>query len=228
MSLATESPMPSSLASRPASLVLYLIRHGETTYNAEGRIQGQSDAPLSDLGHRQSQAAAESLAALPVEAVYSSPLSRAMETARRIAEKHRLTVQTDPRLMELNAGVFERRLRSELADAYPTELAQWLGGDEDFVIPGGESRRQLTVRGCEAIRLIASAGHREVVVVAHGGLLSATLRSLLNMEQPLPPFSLQNGSITRVTVDDRGQFALVSLNEVEHLRMIGISDGGDL
>jgi probable phosphoglycerate mutase len=212
----------------PSSLILYLIRHGETTYNAEGRIQGQSDAPLSELGRRQSQAVAEALAALPIEAVYSSPLSRALETARQIAAKHGLAVQTDPRLMELNAGVFEGRLRSELADLYPTELAQWLGGDEDFVIPGGESRRQLTVRGCEALRAIAAAGHHEVVVVTHGGLLSVTLRSLLKMSQPLPPFSLQNGSITRVTVDERSQFALVSLNAIEHLREAGLSGGGDL
>jgi broad specificity phosphatase PhoE len=209
-------------------VLLHLVRHGETTYNAEGRIQGQSDAPLSDLGRRQSLAVAESLAALPIEAVYSSPLSRALETARQIALELGLAVETDPRLMELNAGVFEGRLRSDLANIYPAELAQWLGGDEDFLIPEGESRRRLTVRGCEVIRAIASAGHRQIVVVTHGGLLSVTLRSLLNMSQPLPPFSLQNGSITRLTVDDRGQFALVSLNEVEHLRNAGLSRGGDL
>ena len=193
------------------NVLLYLVRHGETTYNAEGRIQGQSDARLSDLGRRQSQAVAESLAALPIEAVYASPLRRALETARYIAEMHGLTIQPDPRLMELDAGVFEGRLQSELAAVHPTELAQWLGGDEDFAIPGGESRRQLMLRGCEAIRAIASAGHREVVVVSHGGLISVVLRSLLKLSQPLPPFSLENGSITQVAVDDRGQFTLISL-----------------
>ena len=210
------------------TVLLYLVRHGETTFNAEGRIQGQADAPLSELGRRQSQAVAEVLAALPVEAVYSSPLSRALLTARRIAETHGLIVQTDPRLMELNAGAFQGRLRSELANIYPAELAQWLGGDEDFVIPGGESRRQLTIRGCEVLRGIAAAGHREAVVVTHGGLLSVALRSLLGLRDPLPPFSLRNGSITRVAIDERGQFSLVALNEVEHLRDVGISSGGDL
>ena len=169
-------------------MLLYLIRHGESTFNAEGRIQGQTDAPLSELGRRQSQAVADALAMRPIEVVYSSPLRRALETAQPIADRHGLTVHADPRLMELNAGVFEGQLRSELAATCPVELARWLGGDEDFAIPGGESRRQLMQRGCEAIRSIAAAGHREVVVVTHGGLLSVTLRALLNMPQPLPPF----------------------------------------
>jgi len=209
-------------------MVLYLVRHGETTYNAEGRIQGQSDAPLSALGHRQSRAVAEALSTTAIEAIYSSPLRRALESAAPIAERLGLPVRADPRLMELDAGLFEGRLRSELATEYAAELARWLSGDDDFAIPGGESRRQLAHRGCEALRAIAAAGHRQAVIVTHGGLLSATLRTLLSLPQPLPPFSLQNGSITRVTADDRGQLALLSLNDIEHLRAIGLSGSGDL
>jgi probable phosphoglycerate mutase len=208
--------------------MLYLIRHGESTYNAEGRIQGQSDVALSELGRRQSAAVAEALATVPIDAVYSSPLHRAMETAQAIAAPHGLPVQSDPRLMEIDVGVFQDRLRSELADAYPLEFARWLGGDEDFAIPGGESRRQLANRGCAAIRSIIAAGHCHAVVVTHGGLLSATLRTLLDMSEPLPPFSLQNGSITRVSVDPQGQCRLSTLNDVDHLRAVGVSRGGDL
>jgi broad specificity phosphatase PhoE len=208
--------------------MLYLVRHGESTFNAEGRIQGQAEAPLSELGRRQSLAVADVLAVMPIEAIYSSPLRRALETAECIAAGCRLTVETDPRLKELDAGVFEGKLRSDLAAAYPAELARWLGGDEDFAIPGGESRRQLARRGCDAFRSIVAAGHMQVVVVTHGGLLSATLRELLDMPQPLPPFSLKNGSITRLLVDAQGRFSLVELNNIEHLRAIGASRGGDL
>lgn len=209
-------------------MLLYLIRHGESTYNVEERIQGQSDVPLSDLGRRQGQAVAEALAAAPIEAVYSSPLCRARDTALPIANRHGLQVRTDPRLMELNVGVFANRLRSDLADEYPAELARWLGGDEDFVIPSGESRRQLTQRGCEAIHSIVAAGHSEAVIVTHGGLLSVALRRLLNLTEPLPPFALQNGSITRIAVDADGRFSLVVLNEIEHLCDIGVTHSGDL
>jgi 2,3-bisphosphoglycerate-dependent phosphoglycerate mutase len=210
-------------------MLLYLIRHGETLSNAERRIQGQSDVPLSELGRRQGKAVGEALAAAPLDAVYSSPLSRALETAQAIAERHRLSVQTDPRLMELSAGVFQGKLLSELGEETAAELKRWLrGGDDEFLIPGGESRRQLTQRGCEAIRAIVRAGHREAAVVSHGGLMSATLRALLDLPQPLPPFSLQNGSITKLAVDEQGQFSLAALNDVEHLRGVGAPRGGVL
>ncbi len=154
-------------------MLFHLVRHGETTYNAEGRIQGQSDAPLSTLGRRQSEAVASALAIVSVEAIYSSPLRRAMETAQYVADRLQLPIETDRRLMELDAGVFEGRLRSDLTVDFPQELARWLGGDDDFAIPTGESRRELAERGCAALRAIAAAGHREVAVVTHGGLLSA-------------------------------------------------------
>ena len=130
--------------------------------------------------------------------------------------------------MELDAGQFQGRLRSELADIFPQELNRWLSGDEDFAIPGGESRRQLAERGSAALRDIAAAAYRQVVVVTHGGLLSATLGSLLHLPRPMPPFAFQNGSITRVTADDHGQFTMVAFNEIEHLRDLGVSRGGDL
>jgi broad specificity phosphatase PhoE len=209
-------------------MLLYLVRHGESTYNAEGRIQGQADVPLSELGRRQSEAVAEALRAQPVDAVYSSPLRRALETARLIAAPHNLLVRTDARLAELNVGVFQDRLRSELAETHPTELARWLDGDEDFAIPGGESRRQLAERGCAALRAIAAAGDSSAVVVTHGGLLSATLRSLLDLPQALPPFSLHNGGISRLSVDAQGRLTLLALNETEHLKCVGFFPGGEL
>ncbi len=207
---------------------LYLIRHGESTYNAEGRIQGQSDVPLSELGRRQSRAVAEAMADVPADAVYSSPLQRALAVAKDIAAEHGLPVRTDPKLKEICVGVFQDRLRSELEAEYPDDLARWLSGDEDFAIPGGESRRQLADRGCEAIRLIAANGHRTAVVVAHGGVLVATLRRLIDLPRPLSPFSLRNCSITKLTADGQGRFCLESLDEVEHLQRVGVSQGKDL
>ncbi|MEN6405418.1 MAG: histidine phosphatase family protein [Thermoguttaceae bacterium] len=198
----------------------YLIRHGETVFNAESRIQGQSDAPLSELGHRQAEAVAAALADAPVDAIFASPLRRALETARYLAVRLSLPIRTDPRLMELNAGVFEGRLCAELEAENSPEFVGWLAGGDDFVIPGGESRSQLADRGCDALRSLAAEGHRTTVVVTHGGWLSATLKSLLCLPQPLPPFAFQNGSITRLAVDPQGRFSLLALNETGHLRAI--------
>ncbi len=133
-------------------MFLYCVRHGESTYNAEGRLQGQSDVPrLSPLGRRQSEAAAAALAHLPIEAVYASPLRRAMETAEIIAGLLRLEIRPEPRLKEINVGLFQDKLRSELEGLCPRELDAWLSGDPDYAIPGGESRRQLAQRGREAL-----------------------------------------------------------------------------
>jgi len=182
-------------------MLIYCVRHGESVYNAEGRIQGQSDVPLSDLGLRQSQAIARALAELPIEAVYSSPLRRAMQTAEPLAACLGLVVQTDPRLMEINAGVFQHRLRAELPDLFPEAYSRWL-----------------------------SSGHQHVVVVTHGGLLAGALKALLGIPAERHPFVFHNGSITRLELADGcpEQVKLLSLNETEHLRALGPSGCGDL
>lgn len=208
-------------------MLLYCVRHGESAYNAENRIQGQSDVPLSPLGCRQSEALAAALAGHPIEAVYSSPLRRARETAEPIARRLGLTVETDPRLMELDAGLFQGQLRTELDKLYPAELAAWLSGDMDFTIPGGESRRMLMLRGEAALRDIAARGHRQAVVVAHGGLLTVAFKALLTDPPAMHPFALQNGSISRLEIDGNSA-RLLSLSEVDHLIGVGLAGSGDL
>ena len=208
-------------------MLLYCIRHGESTYNAEGRIQGQSDVPLSELGRRQGEAVAAALRCEGIEMIYSSPLRRAMQTAEPLADALGLEVCTDRRLMEVHAGVFQEELRSRLETLYPEELAQWLSGDPDFAIPGGESRRDLMRRGQEAFEAFRRADHLRAVVVTHGGLLAAALKSLLEIPAERHPFVLQNGSITRLEMTN-GQVKLLSLGQTEHLRDIGVARAGDL
>lgn len=201
-------------------MLIYCVRHGESAYNAEGRIQGQSNVPLSALGLRQAQAVLHALAQLPIDAVYASPLSRALETARPIAESLKLPIHTDERLMEINAGVFQDRLRSELADVYPQEYARWKSPDPDFRIPGGESRRDLMVRSKAAFEAIHDAGHQQALVVAHGGSLTAAFKALVDVPAERNPFSLYNGSISILRWESDVQ--LLTLNQIDHLRAGGI------
>lgn len=207
---------------------LYFVRHGQSTYNAEGRVQGQSDVPLSELGRRQGEAVAQWLAGVPVDAIYSSPLRRAMETTEAIARVHRLPIRTDDRLKELNAGVFQDKLRSKLWDLYPEQMARWTSGDPDFVIPGGESCRQLARRGCEVLEEIAAAGHRHAVVVAHGRLLLVTLSALLAPSDGKDLAPLENGAISIVQYQPNAGFRLVQWNRVDHLTSVGLGGSGDL
>jgi len=208
-------------------MLFYCVRHGQSRFNAEGRIQGQSDSGLSDLGQRQSLAVAEVLRAEAIDALYCSPLQRAMETAQPIAAALGLPIQTDRRLMEINAGVLQNQLRAELERRYPEVMARWQSGDPDYRFPGGESRRDLMRRGGEAFAAIREAGHRGVVVVAHGGLLVAAIKALVGIPPQESPFSLDNCSITRLEWS-ADQIRLVSVNEIAHLAAIGLGTKGEL
>jgi probable phosphoglycerate mutase len=197
-------------------MLLYCIRHGETTYNAEGRIQGRLDTHLSPLGKKQTEAVARALRNEPIEVVYASPLTRAVETARPLAAALGKPLKTDDRLMELNAGVFQTLLPAEMAERYPEATARWQSHDPDFQIPGGESRRQLMQRGGEALDEILRADHDVAAVVAHGGLLTAAFKQLLGIPAQRSPFMLYNGSIS--VLEFKTQVRLLELNRIDHLR----------
>lgn len=197
-------------------MLLYCIRHGETTFNAEGRIQGQLDTPLSPLGRTQAACIAKALAGAGVEILFSSPLSRAFETARPIAAACRVDIRTDDRLKELNAGVFQNLLPTEMAERYPEETQRWKRHDPDYRMPGGESRRDLVERGTAVFRDILAANVRIAAVVAHGGLITAAFKGLLGIAPESRPFMLYNGSISRIDTSDH--LRLLTLNEIEHLR----------
>jgi broad specificity phosphatase PhoE len=207
-------------------MLLFCIRHGETEFNAAGRIQGQLDSPLSELGYRQCAAAADALVSVPIDAVYSSPLLRAAESARIIAERLNVEVRFDDRLKEINAGVFQGRCWAEIDEVYPDEAKRWRTQDPDFCIPQGESRRLLMTRAFAALSDIKAAGHQQVVVVAHGGSLSAAFKALLEIPAERNPFSLQNGSITRIAWGDGG-VKMLSLNQIDHLHDLA-RGGGEL
>ena len=198
-------------------MILYLIRHGESTYNAEGRIQGQSDPELSELGRRQASAVARRLADEPIEAVYASPLRRASQTAELVAAARNIKLHFDRRLMEVDAGEFGDRMRDEVMRQFPGAIPQWRSGSLDFVFPGGESRKQLIERGQEAFLEIAKFNHEQVAVASHGGLLLAAMKAVLGLASDAPPRELDNASITQLRIEPDGRAELVDFNNVDHL-----------
>jgi broad specificity phosphatase PhoE len=204
---------------------LFCVRHGETLFNFAGRIQGQLDSQLSPLGRRQCQAVAEALGALAIDAVISSPLSRARESAQAIADQLKLSVEIEPRLMEINAGVFQGLSWDDIDQQFPAEAVRWRSQDPDYRIPAGESRRDLMARAREAFCAIRESGYRQAIVVAHGGSLSAAFKALLEIPATRNPFTLGNGSISTVVWEK--DFKLLTLNETGHLRDAR-SGGGDL
>lgn len=138
----------------------YFLRHGETTWNAIGRTQGQLDAPLSDLGRRQAVDAAEILRGEPVERIVASPLSRARETAEAAAAALGLSVDFDDELMEFHAGEWQGEYRSE-------NIRPYFAGEMNP--PGGEAYADFAARAWRAIRRAVARGPN-TLIVCHGGL----------------------------------------------------------
>ncbi len=210
------------------SMLQILIRHGESLSNREGRVQGQADVKLSDTGRQQATAVAswcksQSFQKKSCE-LWSSPLCRARETANVIGTAIGLSAQIEDKLVELNAGVFQGHLWDDLADRFPEDVAQWRSGDVDFQIPGGESRRQLAERGRHALQSLSCRPVDSMVIVAHGGVLTAALGLLVGREHPLlanvveRPFTrlpaLGNCSVSQLKWPGP---ELLSFNQMDHL-----------
>lgn len=165
----------------------YLVRHGQSVSNSAGRVQGREDVPLSPLGMQQAatMAAWAREIAVEVEEIWSSPLERARATAEPIAAALGLELRIWDQLAELHAGIFQGHLWADLETRFPEEVARWRSGDADYAIPGGESRAQLAARGRAALEVLAARDVRGMIVVAHGGILTAALGSLLGRRHPL-------------------------------------------
>lgn len=161
---------------------LVLWRHGRTEWNATRRFQGQIDVALDDTGRAQARQAAQQLAQLPPSAIVASDLSRAQDTAAALAALAGLSVQTDERLRETNAGSWQGLDRTELLAAHGPELAAWAGGS-DLRPGGGERRSEVAQRMVEAIEdaLVEVPSDGTLVVVTHGGAARAAVGQLLDL-----------------------------------------------
>jgi broad specificity phosphatase PhoE len=221
----------------------YLVRHGESVSNLEGRVQGQEDIELSARGHEQARLVAAwsrtlsaslpdgaatigeiTIGEITIGEIWTSPLRRARETAAVIAAALGLPLMVEERLCELHAGIFQGHLWADLETTFPEEVSRWRSGDEHYAIPGGESRAQLAARGRSALETLACRSTPGMIVVAHGGVLTAALGSLMGREHPLlaaaveRPFTrlpaLANCSVTQLEWPGP---RLVTFNETGHL-----------
>ena len=188
------------------------MRHGETSWNVEGRYQGHSDVPLSSAGREQARSLRLRLEAMTEgrhlfdprrTAVLSSDLARARETCELAFGAPGRAIQLDTRLREIGFGVFEGLTRDEIDARHPEQLAAWQTGDLDFAVALGESRRDTRARARAAILAqLARAPHEHVVVVTHGGVLRQLLSLCFDDGDAPLGLSYGNTVMHRVHVDD--------------------------
>ena len=213
----------------PQPTTILLIRHGETAWNAERRLQGHIDIALNAEGQRQAALLAAALAPERIDRIVSSDLSRARQTAEAIARTRGLRIGTDPALRERCYGGFEGLLYSEIAARFPVEFAAWQARDIDGVLPPGknqgESFRQFFDRVRTAI-LQHAAAHpgQTLALVAHGGVLECAYRAALGLSlETARDFKVLNASVNRFEVEEGG-LRLVSWGEVGHLQPAVLDD----
>lgn len=199
---------------------LLLIRHGETAWNAEHRIQGRLDVPLSATGIWQTGRLAQRLAGEAIDAVISSDLARAWMTGAPLAEARGLAMVAEPRLRERSFGIFEGKTIDEVAAEHPQEFAAWRARDVDWRIPGGESGTEFIGRVLEALHEIAASQRgRTVAVVSHGGVLDVIYRHARALAWDAPRDHLMlNASINRLRAQPAPlRLQIVDWADVAHL-----------
>lgn len=200
-----------------------LIRHGETAWNAEKRLQGHLDVPLNAEGQRQAAALGRALAGEHLDAVIASDLVRAQQTARPIAAPRGLTVLLDPGLRERCYGGFEGMLYAEIGQRYPDAFAAWKARHMDARFPAGErvaeTLREFADRVVGTIsRIVREGGFRKVALVAHGGVLECAYRAAQNIGfSHARDFDIFNASINRFAWEG-GRLRLLQWGDVSHLQ----------
>ncbi|WP_051223940.1 histidine phosphatase family protein [Pseudoclavibacter soli] len=177
-----------------------LIRHGETDWNAQRRIQGRTDIPLNDRGRAQARVAAERLMNTDWQRIYTSPLQRAADTASIVAEVLGLPA---PGVLD---DVAERSFGEIEGLTYAERTARFA---EDTAVPGLETRADVVARSLPALSLLAAAHPgQNLLVVTHGGVIGSLIRHVTDFRLPNPADTIPNGSTNVFTVDEVGAWAL--------------------
>ena len=195
---------------------IILWRHGQTSFNVESRFQGHLDAPLNSVGLTQAEVAAAGLSRFPVDAIYTSPLQRAYNTARALARRVDLPIVTDSRLMEINVGSWEGMFAEDIYRAHPEFALALAEGRDARRSETGETSAELAVRVAAALREIAERHPGETVVVAsHGLAIRMGTAGVLGWDYPtaITLASMSNCGWTMLSAKTEGFWKLVTWNQ---------------
>lgn len=201
---------------------ILLIRHGETAWNAIKRLQGHLDVPLNAEGERQAAALGRALRGEELDAIISSDLQRARQTAEAIAAPRGMTVRTDPGLRERCYGAFEGMLYADISHHFPEAYAEWQSRHIDARFPRGvhdaETLREFSNRAVSTIvRIVSENNYRRVALVTHGGVLECAYRHAQGIGfVHARDFDIFNASLNRFIWDGQA-LKLAHWGDITHL-----------
>jgi len=201
---------------------IILVRHGQTAWNIGSgtgeRFRGRVDLPLDDTGLAQARALAARLADLPIVAIYSSPLKRAVETAQPVAQQLGLTVRPLPGIIDINYGDWQGLSHAEVAKSYPDLYRRWLEKPHLVRFPNGESLRQVRLRGMAALKEVAARHKgRIILLVAHQVVNKVLICAMLGLDNSHFWCIRQDNGCINVFDHQDGLFTAVLINDTCHL-----------
>ena len=201
-----------------AKVRLIAIRHGETEWNLQLRETGQLDSPLTQRGIDQAKRLARRLATIPPNAIYSSDLGRAIQTAEIIAAECKTIIELEPGLRERNMGIFQGLTLDEICQRFPRERAEYLKLDPEYAVPDGETARERLDRSVRVFTAIAERHSNEVVaVVTHGGILTGFFEFVFDLSHGNGRrFAKSNCAYNAFEYSD-GRWRLETWNDTSHL-----------
>ena len=198
---------------------LIFVRHGQSASNLAQRFTGQGDTPLTELGHLQAQCTAEFLKDRKIDKIYTSDLSRAMQTAEPTAKMHGLEIIPDPNFREINAGRWEGKLYTELSAEFPESYARWLHDIGHACPDGGESVLELANRVyVETDRILQEDRGKCVAIFTHATpvrMMGCRWFGISPEDGVKVPFC-GNASVSIVEYDDDGSFRLIHYGYDKH------------
>jgi probable phosphoglycerate mutase len=185
---------------------LCIVRHGETAWNAEHRVQGQLDVPLNAIGQAQALAASKVLSQEKFNAIYSSDLTRARQTAEPIAGMLSLKVLFEKDLRERHYGIFERLTYAEVKVRFPGDYARFEARDPEYAFRTGESLSDFYGRSIAAVsKIVREHENQDILVFTHGGVLDMLYRHITGLSVSAErTFGIPNAGLNRVEVSPAG------------------------
>ena len=198
---------------------LIVVRHGETAWNVDTRIQGHLDIPLNDTGLWQARQLGDALAGEAISAIYTSDLLRARKTAQAVADATGAALVDEPGLRERAFGSFQGRTFAEVETEHPEQARRWRQRDPDYAPDGGESLRVLRERVVDTTHRLAARHPGELVLlVTHGGVLDVLYRAATRQDIQAPrTWQLGNAAINRLLWTHGHGLSLVGWADTQHL-----------
>ncbi len=201
---------------------LFLVRHGETVWNSERRYIGRTDLPLSEEGIKQARSLANRFSKEKVEAIFTSPLKRAIQTAEIISKETGLKTVVFPELIEVDFGDWEGLTYEEIKQKFGDLIDNWLFRPSKVEIPSGEKWESVTKRVKSFFDEMSKRSEETALVITHGGVIKTIISLILNHERiPFASFLISNSSVSAIGLADSRPY-LLYLNDTCHLKDSGL------